>query len=196
MGGDEIELGPQSLADTGVITPLEVEKRDFLIAQDALDNARVILGVQIKGLSRTIEDLLVLPSASLLAGGTSWRFGLVFLPLLLLTFFLTAGSGPLVSGVRVSALPLLLLRILLLASARFPIRIPELPGQVLVLLAKLDRALHSSEILLAEQRNTRVELLSCGLLLGHAESLESSCLPATDNISMQVQNILRFKFEQ
>ena len=109
--GDEIELGPQSLTDAGVVVPLEVEKRDFLIARDALDSTCANLGVQIKGLSRTIEDLLLLPSASLLAGGTSWRFGLGFLPgsLLLLTFFLTAGSGPLVSAVRVSALPLLLL---------------------------------------------------------------------------------------
>ena len=98
------------------------------------------------------RNLLVLASASLLqVGGTSWRF-LGFLPgsFLLLTFFLTAGSGPLVSIVRVSALPLLL-RKLLLADARFPVRIPELPGQGLVLLAKLDRAAHSSEILLAEQ---------------------------------------------
>ena len=110
------------------------------------------------------KNLRALPSAARVgAGGTSWRF-LGFLPgsLLLLTFFSTADSGPLVSVVRVSALPLLLLRKFLLACARFPVRIPELPGQVLVLLAKLDRALHSSEILLAEQRNTRVELLSCG----------------------------------
>ena len=85
---------------------------------------------------------------------------------------------------------------ILLACARFLFIVTKLPGQVLILLAKLDCALHSSEILLAEQRNTRVELLSCGFLLGHAESLESSCLPATDNISMQVQNILRLKFEQ
>ena len=108
--GDEIELGPQSLTDAGVVVPLEVEKSDFLIAPDALDNTCAILGVKIKGLSRTIEDLLLLPSATL-AGGTSWRFGLGFLPgsLLLLTFVLTAGSGPLVSVVRVSALPLLLL---------------------------------------------------------------------------------------
>ena len=66
------------------------------------------------------KNLLALPSAALVgAGGTSWRF-LGFLPgsLLLLTFFLTAGSGPLVSVVRVSALPLLLLRKLLLACAR------------------------------------------------------------------------------
>ena len=54
----------------------------------------------------------------------------------------------------------------------------------------------ASEILLAEQRNARVELLSCGFLLGHAKSLESSGLPATNNIIMQVQNILRLKFEQ
>ena len=172
------------MTDAGVVVPLEVEKRDFLIARDALDNTCAILGVQIKGLSRTIEDLLLLPSASLLAGGTSWRFGLGFLPgsLLLLTFFLTAGSGPLVSVVRVSALPLLLFRKLLLACARLLLEVTKLPGQVLILLAKLDCALHSSEILLAEQRNTRVELLSCGLLLGHAESLESSRFPATNNI--------------
>ena len=144
------------------------------------------------------KNLLALPSAaSFLAGGTSWRF-LGFLPgsLLLLTIFLTAGSGPLVSVVGVSALPRLLLLVLgALACARLLLGLPQLPGQVLVLLVKLDCALHSSEIPLAEQRNTRVELLSCGLLLGHAESLESSCLPATDNISMQVQNILRLKFE-
>ena len=75
------------------------------------------------------KNLLALPSAALVgAGGTSWRF-LGFLPgsLLLLTFFLTAGSGPLVSVVRVSALPLLLLR-KLLACARLLLEVTKLPG--------------------------------------------------------------------
>ena len=111
------------MTDAGVVEPLEVEKREFRKARDALDNTCAILGVQIKGLSRTIEDLLLLPSALLLAGGTSCRFGLSFLPggLLLLTIVLTAGSDSLVSGGRVSALPPVLLRILLLAGARFPV---------------------------------------------------------------------------
>ena len=61
IGGDEIELGPQSLTDAGVVVPLEVEKRDFRIARDALDNTCAILGVQIKGLSRTIGTYLFFP---------------------------------------------------------------------------------------------------------------------------------------
>ena len=59
--GDEIELGPQYLADAGVVVPLEVEKRNFRIARDALDNTCAILGVQIKGLSRTIGTYLPFP---------------------------------------------------------------------------------------------------------------------------------------
>ena len=61
MGGDEIELGPQSLTDAGVVAPLQVEKRDFRIARDALDNTCASLGVQIKGLSRTIKTYLFFP---------------------------------------------------------------------------------------------------------------------------------------
>ena len=61
IGGDEIELGPQSLTDAGVLVPLEVAKRDFRIARDALVNTCAILGVQSNGLSRTIRTYLPFP---------------------------------------------------------------------------------------------------------------------------------------